>query len=320
MNDTSRNHHYIPQFYLRGFLNPSCPKKQLHVIDKIKKQNFVTTPRNVGSQRDFNRMEIPSKPIDEAEKQVFTLLDREAAKVLKYTADNETLPKDTKMGTLIHFIAFLAAHNPQMRNSMINTSMEFHKQRMRSLVSSREKYESQMQRVRLVDREVSDYEAMKKFVEEGHFTIKFPHGYHLRYELEIIQNEIAPLFSRMQWSLIIAEEGTSNFVCSDRPVVLFEIIDPPHQRHYSNTPTKPIVKDLELTMPLNLRMALYATFEDPPFIATASERDVAFINGRTIHAATRQIYCSHLDFKFLDNEEMKSGRDLISACESSPKP
>ena len=76
MSNTSRNHHYIPQFYLRGFLNPSCKKKQLYVIDKIKKQHFVTTPRNVGSQRDFNRMEIPGKPIDEAEKQVFNVLDR----------------------------------------------------------------------------------------------------------------------------------------------------------------------------------------------------------------------------------------------------
>jgi len=312
MRDTSRNHHYVPQFYLRGFLNPSRAKKQLHVIDKIKKQHFVTTPRNVGSQRDFNRMEIPGMPIDEAEKQVFTVLDREASKVLKYIADNAALPKDTKMGTLIHFIAFLAVHNPQMRNSMVNASTEFHKERMKWLVSSREVYESEMQRVRPVDREVSQYEAMKKFVEEGRFTLKFPHGYHLRYELEIIQNEIAPLFSGMQWSLIIAEEGASNFVCSDRPVVLFEISDPPLPQHYSNTPTKPIVRDLELTVPLNPRMALYATFEDPSVIVTASERNVAFINGRTIQAATRQIYCSHLDFTFLDNEEIKSGRDLVN--------
>lgn len=312
MSNTSRNHHYIPQFYLRGFLNPSCQKKQLHVIDKIKKQHFVTTPRNVGSQRDFNRMEIPGKPIDEAEKQVFNVLDREAAKVLKYIAGNAALPKDRKMATLTHFIAFLAVHNPEMRNSMIGASTEFHKQKMRRLVSNREVYNSEMQRVRPSGRKVSKYEAMKRFVEEERFTIKFPPGYHLRYELEIIQNEIAPFFSSMQWSLLIAEAGTSNFVCSDRPVVLFNIIEPPYLRYSSIAPTEPTVTDIELTMPLNLRMALYATFGDPPFIATASERDVAFINGRTIHAATKQIYCSHLDFKFLDNDEMKSGRNLVN--------
>ena len=312
MSNTSRNHHYIPQFYLKGFLDPADTKKQIHVIEKKERRCFCTNPRNVGSQRDFNRMEIPGMPIDEAEKQVFAVLDREASKVLKYIADNATLPKDTKMGTLIHFIAFLAVHNPQMRNSMVNASTEFHREKMKWLVSSREVYESEMQRVRPVDQEVSQYEAMKKFVEEGRFTLKFPHGYHLRYELEIIQNEIAPLFSRMQWSLLIAEEGTSNFVCSDRPVVLFNIIDPPQPRQFSNTLTEPPVTDTELTMPLNLRMALNATFKDPSAIAIVGERTVAGINERTILAAERQIYCSHLDFKFLDGEEMKSGRDLVS--------
>ena len=70
-------------------------------------------------------------------------------------------------------------------------------------------------------------------------------------------------------------------------------------------------------MPLNLHMVVHAAFGDPPVITEVGEEDVAAINGITIHAATRQIYCSHLDFKFLDNEEMKSGRDLISVTKKS---
>ena len=321
MSDTSRNHHYIPQFYLKGFLDPSLPKEQLHVIDKTERRSFLTNPRNVGSKRDFNRAEIPELPADDAENRIFGLIDREAAKALKYIADNRKLPTGTEMRNLIYFVAVLAAHNPYIRDILISAEMELHKQRMMSLIYSREVYESEMQQQRPSGPKVP-YEVAKQFVEKECYTIKinFPYGYHMGHELKTIQEIVFPLFSRMQWSLLLAEAGRSNFVSSDRPAVLFEIIDPPHQRHYSNTPTKPIVNDLELTMPLNLRMALYATFGDPPSIATASERDIAFINGRTIHAATRQIYCSHLDFKFLDNEEMKSGRDLISACESSPKP
>ena len=217
------------------------------------------------------------------------------------------------MRNLIYFVAVLAAHNPYIRDILINAEPELHKQGIRSLVSSREVYESEMQRQRPSGPKVP-YEVAKQFVEKECYSIKvnFSHGYHMGHELKTIQEIVFPLFSRMQWSLIIAEEGTGNFVCSDRPVGLFEIINPPHQWPYRNTPTKPFVKDLELTMPLNLRMALHATFGDPSVIATASERDVAFINGRTLIAATRQIYCSHLDFKFLDNEEMKSGQDLVN--------
>ena len=320
MSDTSRNHHYIPQFYLKGFLDPCDPKKQIHVIEKNARRHFPTNPRNVGSQRDFNRVEIPGLPIDDAEKRVFGLIDTEAARALRYIAENAILPEDTTLRrNLIYFVTILAVHNPHIQNSMVNASTEYHKQRMKSLVSSREVYQSEIQRVRSSGPKVP-YEVARQFVEKERFTIKFPHGYHLGPELETIQNVIFPLLSDMQWSLIIAAEGTSNFVCSDRPVVLFEIINPPYHQHHSNPPAKPIVKDIELTMPLNLRMALHATFGDPSVIAMASEREVAFINGRTIHAATRQIYCSHLDFKFLDNGEIKSGQDLISACESSPQP
>ena len=315
MSDISRNHHYIPQFYLKGFLDPSVPKKQIHVIEKNARQHFRANPRNVGSQRDFNRVEIPGTPIDDAERRIFGLIDREAEKALKYIADHEKLPTDTKMRNLIYFVAVLAAHNPYIRDILINAEPELHKQGIKSLVSSREVYESEIQRQRPSGPKVP-YEVAKQFVEKECYSIKvnFPHGYHMGHELKTIQEIVFPLFFRMQWSLIIAEEGTGNFVCSDRPVGLFEIINPPHQWSYRNTPTKPTVKDLELTMPLNLRMALHATFGDPPFIATASERDVVFINGRTIHAATRQIYCSHLDFKFLDNEneEIKSGQELVN--------
>lgn len=313
MSDISRNHHYIPQFYLKGFLAPCDPKKQIHVIEKNVRRHFPTNPRNVGSQRDFNRVDIQGLPIDDAEKRVFALIDSEAETVLKYIAHNEMLPTDSKMATLIFFVALLAAHNPYIRKVLINAETELHKQRMRSLVSSREMYESEIQRVRPSGPKVP-YEVAKKFVEEERYTIKieFPHGYHMGHELKTIQEVVFPRFSRMRWSLLIAEEGASNFVCSDRPVVLFNIIDPPHLRQSSNTLTEPTVTDTELTMPLNLRMAVNATFKDPSAIAIIDERTVAGINERTILAAERQIYCPHLDFKFLDGEEMKSGRNLVN--------
>ncbi len=313
MSDISRNHHYIPQFYLKGFLDPCDPKKQIHVIEKNARRHFPTNPRNVGSKRDFNRVEIPGLPDDDAERRVFGLIDREAAKALKYIADNGKLPTDTEMRNLIYFVAVLPSHNPYIRDILINAETELHKQRMKSLVSSREMYESEMQRVHPSGPKVP-YEVMKQFVEEERYTIKitFPPGYHMGHELKAIQEIVFPLFSRMQWSLLIAETGTSNFVCSDRPVVLFNIIEPPYLQYSSIAPTEPTVTDIELTMPLNLRMALNATFKDPSAIAIVDERIVAGINERTILAAERQIYCPHLDFKFLDGEEMKSGRDLVN--------
>ena len=59
-------------------------------------------------------------------------------------------------------------------------------------------------------------------------------------------------------------------------------------------------------------MALAATFESSSDVATVEVERIADINARTIRSAARQIYCSNLGFKFSDNGEIKSGRDLVN--------
>ena len=294
-------------------MDPSLPKEQLHVIDKTERRHFLTNPRNVGSQRDFNRVDISGMPIDEVEKQLFTPIDGEAAKVLKYVAENATLPKDTDMVTLFYFVALLHGHNPQFRNSLSSFETTVVKQVLRLLFFSPERYESYIQREREVGKEVPEYEEAKRFVEKEGFDIRYGHGHHLRYELQAI-NAVLLLLSQRQWSLFIAEEGASDFVCSDRPVALVTIGDPPQNPdHLYNIGGPGLARsDTELTMPLNRRMALAATFEGNSYVRTVEEKIVADINGRTIHFAARQIYCSNLDFKFLDNEEIKSGKNLVN--------
>ena len=65
MSNTARNHHYVPQFYLKGFSDPNLQNEQLHVIDKVDRRHFVTNPRNIASQRDFNRINLPDHSINE---------------------------------------------------------------------------------------------------------------------------------------------------------------------------------------------------------------------------------------------------------------
>lgn len=312
MSNTARNHHYIPQYYLRGFLDPKLKKEQFHVIDRINRRHFPTTPRNVGSQRDFNRINIPERPIDEAEK-MFAEMDTEIAHVLKYVKENETLPADRDMEILIYFVALLYMHNPRIRSNLRISETTVIKQFAKALFSRPERYESYRQQERAVGKELPEYETMKRFVDSEDYDIKYGHGYHLRYELECIDNVIFPLLSQRKWSLFIAEEGGGDFVCSDYPVVLMSVGDLPIDSDHLYNIGRPGLaqNDAELTIPLNHRMALFAVLSDSTYIGTVDEMTVACINNRTINAAARQIYCSNLDFKFLDNEIMKSGRDLV---------
>lgn len=312
MSNTSRNHHYIPQCYLRGFLDPNLKKKQLHVIDKIDRRHFVTIPRNVGSQRDFNRVSVLGKPIDEAEK-MFAEIEGEFARILKGIGETGTLPKGSDMKVLIYFVALLYGHNPQIRNHLANCETTVIKQFAKALFSRPERYESYRRQQCEVGEELPEYEALKRFVESEDYDIRYGHGHHLRYELESIDNVTFPLLSQRKWSLFVAEEDASDFVCSDRPVALISIGDPPEDpdQPYNFGGPGLAQTDTELTVPLNSRMALFATFEIPSCLRTADERIIANVNVRTMLSAMRQVYSSNLDFKFLDGETIRSGRDLV---------
>ena len=276
MSNTARNHHYIPQCYLRGFLDPSLKKEQLHVIDKIDKRHFFTTPRNVGSQRDFNRINIPGQPIDRAEK-LFAEIDGEIARILKDVEENATLPEDVDMVTLFYFVGLLYAHNPQFRNNIADFETRVIKQFMKALFHRPERYESYRQQEKAAGKELPEYETMKQFVESEDYDIRHGHGHHLRYELESIDNTILPLLSRRKWSLFVAEEGASDFVCSDRPVVLISIGDPPENPDHPYNFGVPGLahSDTELTVPLNRRMALFAVLGGSSYTGTVDETTIA---------------------------------------------
>ena len=319
MSNTARNHHYVPQFYLKGFSDPNLRNEQLHVIDKVNRRHFVTNPRNIASQRDFNKINLPDHSINEVEERL-AQIEAEAARVLKFIAANATLPKDDiDMDYLINFVAILSANNPQIRDRLINKDREITKQMMLSMVESREVYESRLSHLGMEDQ--IGYEAAKAFAESEKYTIDIedPDGYYLGRVFYGLDKSILPIFYTMTWSLVIAKEGETDFICSDLPAVLFKVVNliPHLQLPYTITPaglilpneTTPInntTESLELTMPLNPRMAIYATT-----FPTEYQMSPACINKRTIDAAARQIYCSNLDFKFLDNEVMKSGRELV---------
>jgi len=312
MRNIARNHHYVPQFYLRGFLDPNLQGEPLHVVDKINRRHFVSTPRRVAYERDFNRVDIPGQPIDEVEK-LFAEIDGEVNRVLKEVVENATLPESADMETLIYFIALLYRRNPQIRNHIGNCETTVIKQIARALFFRPERYESYRQQQRAAGKELPEYETMKQFVESEDYDIRHGHGHHLRYELDSIDNVVLPLLSQRKWSLFIAEEGVSDFVCSDHPVALISIGDPPKDPDHPYNFGGPGLaqSNTELTMPLNRRMALFSTFEPLPDVHTVDDKMIANVNIRTILSAVRQIYCSNLDFKFLDNGVMRGGKELV---------
>ena len=229
------------------------------------------------------------------------------APVLRSIAENATLPEeDIDMSYLIVFAAILGANNPQIRDRLIDRDRETSRQMMQSVVASREAYESRLSDLGMEDR--IGYEAERALVESEAYIIDIedPGGYYLARVFDGLDRSVLPVFDTMTWSLVIAEESETDFICSDLPVVLFEVVNTILPAPHETDSTGNTMKSLELTMPLNPRMAIYATT-----FPTEYQMSPACTNKRTIDASMRHIYCSNLDFKFFDNGVMKSGWDLV---------
>jgi Protein of unknown function (DUF4238) len=53
---TARNHHFISQCYLKRFTRAGTKNSQLFAINLADGSTFWTKPKNVGVERDFNRV------------------------------------------------------------------------------------------------------------------------------------------------------------------------------------------------------------------------------------------------------------------------
>ena len=321
MTNEPRRHHYVSQFYLQQF---SESNEQIHVIDVIDRRYFVTGSSAIAVQTDFNRINIEGHNRNEIER-FLSGIEGQAATVLKDIAQNESLPQnDDDMAILSVFVGILAVNNPQVREKLRNIDETIAGQRMQEMVATREAYESCLSEWGLED--PIGYEVMRAFVKSGNYTISYEdsNGYYLAQVFFALDLVVFPMLDKMRWSLLIAEDNSGDFITSDRPVILFRnITDVPDTlpRYITTpsglilpnkTPTPGLHINLDLTMSLNPRMAFYATEPDNPMpIEHADRNTVAIINKRIIDASAKQIYCSNLDFEYLDNEQIQCGRDLI---------
>ena len=305
-----KRHHFLPQFYLRGFLDPD--KGYINVLKVDDGNLFQTNPSNIGCEKDWNRIGDDRSSAEEH----FAKIDGVTSEVLKKTFENEILPTEMDdMVLLIYFAGRLCVHNPSVRNGLRSAQTNYLKHLGRWRTSSPGVYYDTTKNQGL-NRAVS-YEQMRRFVEdidEGKSKIVYDHGYFLGVEDRFIEENLLPLLCRLHWSLLIIEDYTESFVCSDRPVFLNTMFTQfPDETEF--TP------GFAFTLPLNRRMCLYAdTLNIFPGVCYINKEDehqnpllsIPFLNTRTIYEAKRQIYAADLNWEITTiSGEKRNANSLI---------
>jgi hypothetical protein len=307
----ARKHHYLPQDYLAGFTDSGTKDGRFFVLEVETGNSFITSPKNVAAERDFNRVEIDGKDPDVLE-QALAPFEEGAAKSIRRVEATGVFPSEEDFSYLINLLCLIAVRNPHFRKSANRSREQVVRHIAELLVSDKKVWEHNVEKAKDAGKYMPSnvsFEDVKRFVQEGEYRIEFGAEGNIRTEFHVF-NSLLPILGKRLWSLFIVPEKLPEFVCSDRPVTLVW--------KNPNLKGRPIgygLRHTEVFFPLNHRRALFGVFEDPlPAIVILDETMVAEMNARVAQNAERQVFSACETFMMVYEgkvREVKCHRDTV---------
>lgn len=220
MGSEARNHHYIPQGYLRGFATCRGEKKRqwtTHVSDFKQLRAFDVNVKSVCSQRDFNRVEIPGTDPNVIESRMAEF-ESKAIEAVRRVAKSGVFEGEDAILTL-NLMALLAVRSPEGREGM----RAFHERVKRMLLAHITASKETWDAATGTSTEL-EYEKARDFSERGEFTVAVAREQHLRTEIQLTEPVLASLAKR-RWTVYTVDGSYGEFLTTDRPVTL-SFVDP----------------------------------------------------------------------------------------------
>lgn len=312
MATEARNHHWVPQCYLKGFARSPSKNAQLFVADAKTGRSFLTSPRNVASARDFNRVDAVG--IDPGHVEAgYADFEGLAAPALRRLRENYQIGTPEDHNLILNLIALLAVRTPCMRENVRDFHDRVARQMIRQTIATRERYEATLGRARPdgnpTAEDVLSYEAMRDFVESDEYTIEVSTTRHVDNELNLV-NTVLPLLAARSWMLFKAQPGTGGFVTSDHPVGL----------QWSERKERGLfaspgfgLRGTEVIFPVSHDLLMVGEFDGKGGILEVDQERVAYANGFIIWHSDRQVYARDDRFFYLGSKgDLRRGGDLAS--------
>ncbi|MBR0654586.1 DUF4238 domain-containing protein [Plastoroseomonas arctica] len=285
---TARNHHFVPQCYLKGFVRHR-DKPKLFVVDRQNRTAFQTHPRNVAAERDFHAIDLEGHAPDALEGALAQFEGQLADALGRIIADREIRSEDDRV-YLLNLVAMLAVKNPRHRRSFMDFQERLYDMIGDVVTANDTIWNSQMRQVKeagFIEKESAvTRKQARDFLQRGEYTIDMNTGYQVGLELNALDTVLRCCADR-HWILLRAPPDSPGFITSDHPVCLFwsdlnmrsGLLPPGHG-----------MKATEVLFPISSGLAWIGTFEHPARIIDATEEKVRTFNAAVLSVCHRQVY------------------------------
>jgi hypothetical protein len=300
----ARHHHYLSQFYLKGFTKDGS---KLTVIDFKEKKKFETSPRNVGGIRDFNQIRVQGVNPNIIESSFADFEVKVAESINNVTKSLNFVGQDRN--NILEFIALLAARSPEKRENGRQLIERIIEKILNLLTATEERWKLHVEQMKTNGYKPSEnisYEGVKKICERKSYSIQVSREHHIKMEMVAIK-AILPYLHARKWLIIQATKETGFFITSDNPVNLVyknkEKIPP----LFRNSPGFGM-PDTQLYFPISSEIALLGEFEGQEGLVNGTQEFISLLNSKMIIFAYKQIYSPEMNFYFSDYFVKKNGK------------
>lgn len=258
-----RRHHYIPQFYLRGFASQETSNRRqpsLWVCDIESGSIAQRTPRNLAVEIGYYAIETEHGLDYQTLENELARMEDQAAFALRQFLSPPVGSRGAMEPEISLFIAWLACRVPWFRR----IATEGWPKHMDDMAWGKVEAEDDPDfSVLLVNQATGEHqrlprEAALDAIRSGQWTAQMDQNQIvdvMRLQRWLFQQQHFP---RLFWTVLTAPPGDS-FIVSDRPVVWYV-----PDKGFADSPAGLKHPRVELTVPLNAATALLATPSPPP--------------------------------------------------------
>ena len=294
----ARQQHWVPQCYLKGFAVERKNTRQVQVFDRETGRTFATSTRNVGGERDFNRIELAGHEPDAFESGMGKF-ESELAPALDRIIQRQSISDQEDRTYLLNLIGLLATRNPRLREISRDFHERVYKRVLSLMTATPERWAAQVKKAAaagcMSETAIEQYDKIREELATDAYRWELPTERHLVQEVDNLDTVLPHLFGR-RWVLAKAPDSSGGFVTSDHPVCLV-YSDPPAIKGQ----VRPIGFGLDRTevlFPISTRLAVIGAFEIEDGEYYANDDIIAHLNGAFIAYSQRQVYARDLHFTY----------------------
>ncbi|OMD64672.1 hypothetical protein BSK62_17020 [Paenibacillus odorifer] len=306
MNEKANNpkrHHYIPVSYLSNFTDDGTQHSKLCVFDQTNGNQWRSRPKSIAFEKDFHTVETITGKDSKTFEEIFSMIEGKAKQIIKGIIETFQIPfpGSDDYNWLINFIALLSERTPARRKHFSDQTAELYKMATQVGSQHKEYFEHQKE---IIENKTGEklnltHEQLKEFINSDDYEISFNNNFHMENFMTRFDVIIEPL-GRRKWSVCYSPPELGDFVSSDNPVCLRNVI--PVEGIFSS-PGHAML-NTEVSVPLSPRVMLLGRFEDVhPSIGEAPNSSfVAKLNSWTAMYSERYVFSQNEDFLWWDKQ------------------